>query len=211
MAKLTGLGKTAAVSGAVLAGATIIGGIVATKSSPPAVARSVAARYCATTAGECRPLSTWEMMGLTECPSGWHEVPSCSNSGTVEVTPEPTLPPEPSPAPTPTVTPPPPTATPTTPPAPSCEPIRIVRWANVSPEPVGVTLTAQAGDRGGELWTPTGKRALLPRERVQITAAGGIAIGAGLVELRGSAVQVVGDREVPSTLPGELLWPCEAR
>ena len=157
---------------------------------------------------ECRQLR--DMMGEKQCPAGYVELTSCpENYGTVEVTPVPTEPPEPPEEPTPSPT---PSPTPTTAPeASSCDPVHILRWANVTPEPVGVVLTVQAGNEGGELWTPNGKRVLLPRELVHVTASGGIAVGAGLADLRGTAVHEVGGREVLTTLPVELLWPCAER
>jgi hypothetical protein len=239
MAKLTGAGKVAVVSGALVLAAAGAGKLMSNRgASVEAVPPAACARVSPTTGEqECWPLSHWEMMALTECPAGWVPVGGCPVLGTGgDPTPEPTAPPEPTlpqepsetptavgtPGPTPQNTPqatPRPTTAPTSvPPTPSstpaqpspCVPVRVVRWANVSPAPVGIVLQAIAGQDGGEVWTPADERwHLEAREVGERTAAGGFAIGAGLVELRGTAVQVVDGREVRTSLPVTLVWPCE--
>jgi hypothetical protein len=211
MARLTTAGKT--VLGVAALGAAAGIGIVATQGN---------GTICygvnpATGQAEC----TSKLM--RECPQPWmRTVETCpieygtGGDPTPEPTaepeptesPEPTIGPDPTPAPTLTPTPRPPTATPALAQEP-CEPVRIVRWANVSPPPVGIVLQAIAGQNGGEVWTPADERwHLEPRETGERTAAGGVAVGAGLVDLQGSAVQVVGDREVRTSLPVTLVWPC---
>lgn len=232
MSKVGTVGKIAGVGGALVLAAAGAGKLMSTRGASVEVVPPAACSRVNPTTGEqeCRPLSDWAMMALTECPAGWSPVGGCPVYGTVEFPPlqtpavEPTLPQEPSgtptavwtPAPTPQSTPqatPRPTAAPTPTPAQTspCVPVRVVRWANVSPTPVGIVLQVIAGQDGGEVWTPADERwHLEAREVGQRTAAGGIAIGAGLVELGGTAVQVVDGREVRTSLPVTLVWPCEA-